>query len=80
MKLEIANVLKPFHEQVLVVNIRKSRIVSDQFVSAEILLFFAVFNNILYNVIVAHVVLPLVKPAARNQIKGVVKFAPVSLV
>ena len=53
---------------------------SKEPVSAEILLFLFLFDDSFDYIVVADVFFPPLEPAARNQVKGIVKFAPVSLV
>ena len=58
----------------------RSGVASVDSVFAKVLLTLTFLSNSFNNVVIVDVLLPFLKPAARNQIKGVVKFTPVGLI
>ena len=76
----VAHQLRSFKQEGLVEYLSGVGVLVQQAIVAEVTLSLAFFDEGSNDVVVADELLPLVEPASRNQVKLIVKFAPIRLI
>ena len=76
----VAHQLRPFKQEGLVEYLSRVGVLVQQAIVAEVTLSLAFLDEGSDDVVVADELLPLVEPASRNQVKLIVKFAPIRLI